>query len=120
MKDEEIKALAERRVAEELTNRTVLRVKRLAKVVEVLPRPKWRPFGHRCPRCGRKLRKSVAVVQSVTFACYWFRYTYWRCGPEGWYMGGCGYEYGKVVTDVREVNLNDVMESLLESRQGQG
>ncbi len=120
MKDEEIKGLEERRIPAELNNRTIQKVKRLANVIQVLPTPKWRPFGYRCPRCGRKLRKRVSVVQSATFACYWFRYTYWRCGLEGWYMGGCGYEYGTVVTKVREVNLNDLLESLHEGREERG
>ncbi len=65
MTDEEIRGLEERRIPEELTARTIRQVKRLEKVVDVLPKPKWRPFGERCPRCGRKLRKSVALVQSV-------------------------------------------------------
>jgi len=114
MNDKEIRELEERRIPAELTTRTIRKVNRLAKVVGVLPRPKRRPFGDRCPRCGRKLRKSVTEVQSSTFACYRFRYTYWRCGPEGWYMGGCGYEYGKVETKVKKVNLNDLLENLTE------
>jgi len=81
MNDKEIRELEERRIPAELTTRTIRKVNRLAKVVGVLPRPKRRPFGDRCPRCGRKLRKSVTEVQSSTFACYRFRYTYWRCGP---------------------------------------
>ena len=108
MTDEEIRALEERRIPEELTARTIRQVKRLEKVVDVLPKPQWRPFGERCPRCGRKLRKSVAVVQSATFLCYWFQYTYWRCGPENFYAGGCGYEYGKVETRVKQVKFADL------------
>ena len=119
MNDKEIRGLEERRIPAELTNRAIQKVKRLAKVVEVLPKPKRRPFGDRCPRCGRKLRKTVTEVQSSIFACYWFRYTYWRCGPEGWYMGGCGYEYGKVETKVKKVNLDDLMERIHETRERQ-
>ncbi len=70
---------------------------------EVLPKPRWRPFSHRCPGCGQELRKRLSVVQQATFACYRFRYTYWRYGPENSYLGDCGYEYGKVVTEVRNV-----------------
>ena len=112
MTDEEIRTLKERRVPEVLTARTIRQVKRLEKVVDVLPKPKWSPSGERCPRCGRKLRKSVALVQSATFLCYWFEYTYWRCGPEHFYAGGCGYEYGKVETKVRKMKFADVVASL--------
>jgi len=117
MNDAEIHALEERKIPDELTNRTVRRVKRIEKVVHVLPAPKRRPFGYRCPRCGRKLRQTVAEVQSSTFVCYWFRYTYWRCGFEGSYFGGCGYEYGKVETKVKKVNRYDLMESLAEREE---
>ena len=108
MTDEEIRGLEERRIPEELTAWTIRHVKRIEKVVDVLPKPKWRPFGERCPRCGRKLSKSVALVPSVTFLCYWFQYTYWRCGPENFYAGGCGYEYGTVETKVKKVTFADM------------
>ena len=53
----------------------------------------------------------------MTFLCYWFQYTYWRCGPENFYAGGFGCEYGKAETRVKEVKFADV-EALL--GQGKG
>jgi len=44
--------------------------------------------------------------------------TYWRCGPQGWYLGGCGYEYGKVETKVKDVKLNDVLLHLIDEARG--
>jgi hypothetical protein len=117
MTDKEVTDLEERRSRHDY-NQTVQKVKRLATVVDVLPKPRRRPFGYRCPRCGRKLRMSVTEVQSTVFACYWFKYTYWRCGPEGWYLGGCGYEYGTVETQVKDVKLNDVLLNLIDEARG--
>ena len=68
----------------------------------------------------RKLRQSVAAIQSATFARYWFRYTHWRRGPDGWYMGGHGYECGAVVTEVRKANLMELLENLHEARGERG
>jgi hypothetical protein len=47
VKNEEIRALEERRIPAELTNRTMQKVEQLAKVAEVLPKPKRRPFDGR-------------------------------------------------------------------------
>ena len=119
MKDEEIRALEERKIRDDLTAPLILHVKRLANVVDVLPKPKWGLFGERCPRCERKLSKGVATVQSAAFHYLYFKYTYWRCGPEKFYGGGCGYEYGQVVTQVRKERQTD-LETFLGARQGQG
>ena len=68
--------------------------------------------------CG-KLRRSVTTVPSATFSCYRFRYTYWRCGPENFYLGGCGYEYGTVVTQVHKPRREDV-EDFIDRAMRQG